>query len=79
MIRDMIISKCENVEIAKAVPCSLVTVRNIRLNLQVYGSTKAPPNGGGRKRSITPPMLDALRKYLRKRPGSYQYEIKDFL
>ena len=79
MIRDMIISKCENIEIAKAVPCSLVTVRHIRLNLQVYGSTKAPPNGGGQKRSITPPMLDALREYLQKRLGSYQYEMKDFL
>src|SRR5580704_9367556 len=79
MIRDMIISKCENVEIAKAVPCSLVTGRHLRLNLQGYGSTKAPPNGGGRKRSITPPMLDALREYLQKRPRSYQYEMKDFL
>jgi len=24
-------------------------------------------------------MLDTLREYLQKRPGSYQYEIKDFL
>ena len=79
MIRDMIISKCKNAEIAKAVPCSVVTVRNIRLNLHTYGSTKAPPNGGGRKRSITPPMLDALREYLQKRPGSHQDEMKIFL
>lgn len=79
MIRDMIISKCKNVEIAKAVPCSLVTVRHVRLNLRVYGSTKAPPNGGGRKRRISPSMLDALREYLQKKPGSYQYEMKDFL
>jgi len=79
MIRDMIISKCENVEIAEAVHCSRVTVQTRRKNLQVYGSTKAPPNGGGRKRSITPPMLDALSEYLQKRPGSYQYEMKDFL
>jgi transposase len=79
MIRNMIISKCKNVEIAKAVRCSRVTVRNIRLKLHVYGNTRAPPNGGGRKRSITPPMLDALRDYLQKRPGSYHYEMKDFL
>ncbi|KFZ04583.1 hypothetical protein V502_10041 [Pseudogymnoascus sp. VKM F-4520 (FW-2644)] len=64
MIRDMIVSKCDNVEIAKAAHCSRVTVRNIRLNLNVYGNTKAPPNGGGRKRSITPAMLDALRDIL---------------
>lgn len=79
MIRDMIVSKCDNVEIAKAAHWSRVTVRNIRLNLHVYGNTRAPPNGGGRKRSITPPMLDALRDYLQKRPGSYQYEMKNFL
>jgi transposase len=51
----------------------------VRLNLRIYGNTRAPPNGGGRKRSITPPMLDTLREYLQKRPGSYQYEMKDFL
>lgn len=79
MIRDMIISKFENVEIAKAVGCSPNTVRNVRLNLHVYGNTKAPPNGGGRKRSITPPMLDALREYLQEKPGSYQYEMANFL
>lgn len=78
-IRDMIVSKCDNVEIAKAAHCSRVTVRNIRLNLHVYGNTRAPQNGGGRKRSITPPMIDALRDYLQKRPGSYQYEMKDFI
>lgn len=79
MIHDMIVSKCDNVEIAKAAHCSSITVRNIRLNLYVYRNTRAPPNGGGRKRSITPSMLDALRDYLQKRPGSYQYEMKDFL
>jgi len=42
MIRDMIISKFENAEIAKAVGCGPNTVRNIRLNLYIYGSTKAP-------------------------------------
>ena len=48
MIRDMIISKFENVEIAKVVGCSPNTVRNIRLNLQClrYENTKAPLNGG---------------------------------
>jgi hypothetical protein len=71
MICDMIISKCKNIEIANAVRCSPVAVRNIRLNLYAYGSTKAPPNGGGRKRSITPSMLDALREYLQEKPGLY--------
>ena len=81
MIRDMILSKSfkNAVEIAKVAGCSPVTVRNIRLNLHVYGNTKAPPNGGGRKRSITPPMLDALREYLQEKPGSYQYEMVNFL
>lgn len=79
MTRDMALSKRDNVGIAKAAHCSRVTVRNIRLNLHVFGNTKAPPNGGGLKQSNTPPMLDALRDYLQKMPGSYQYEMKDFL
>jgi hypothetical protein len=79
MIRNMIISKCKNVKIAKAVRCSRVTVQNIRLKLHVYRNTRAFLNGGGQKRSITPPMLDALRDYLQKRLRLYHYKIKDFL
>ncbi len=41
--------------------------------------TKAPLDDGGRKRSITPPMLDALREHVREKPRSYQYEIVNFL
>jgi hypothetical protein len=69
MIRDMITSKFENVEIAKVIGYSPNTVRSIGLNAPFYRTTKAPLNGGGRKRSITPPMLVALREQLQEKPS----------
>jgi transposase len=80
LISDMIESKSHiDREIAKAVGCSTRTVRAIRRNLRCFGTPRAPPNGGGRKRSITPPMLDALCEHLEENPGSYQYEMVNFL
>lgn len=39
------------------------------------GYTKAPSNVGGRPRSITSSMLDALRKRLLEKPDLYQEEM----
>jgi hypothetical protein len=53
-------------------------IYRLKKNLRCFGSTKAPPNGVGRPRSITPPMLDALCKHLLDKPWLYQDEMVDF-
>jgi transposase len=79
-IRDMILSKSlTNDQIAQVAGCSERLVRAIRSNLRYFGTTKAPPNGVGRRRSITPPMLAALREHLLEKPELYQDEIVVFL
>jgi transposase len=66
-------------EIANAANCSARAVRRIRTNIHYYGTPRAPRNGGGRKRSITPPMLEALCEHLLEKPGLYQSEMILFL
>ena len=79
-IRDMIHSKSLNaVQMAKVAGCSDRSVRAIRSNLRYFGSTKAPSNGVGRPRSVTPPMLDALCEHLLEKPNLYQDEMAIFL
>ena len=78
-IRDMIFSKCTNATIARTACCSTRSVRKIRSNLRCFGSTKAPPNGVGRHKTITPPMLSALLKRLIEKPELYQDEMVVFL
>jgi hypothetical protein len=48
-------------------------------NHTTLGNTKAPSNGVGRPRSITPLMLDALCEYLLEKPGLYQDEMVLFV
>ena len=64
-IRDMTLSNCPPAEIADVVGCTERSVFAIQSNLRDFGSTKAPSNGVGRPRSITPPMLDAPRYYIK--------------
>ena len=78
-IRDMIISKFANATIARTVRCSTRSVQTIRSNLQCFGTTKAPPNRVGRRRTITPPILSALLEQLIKKPELYQDEMAIFL
>jgi transposase len=66
-------------EIAKVAGCNPRSIYRINNLLRCFGSTKAPLNGVGRPRSITPPMLDALCEHLLEKPGLYQYEMVDFL
>jgi hypothetical protein len=75
-IRDMTISKFANATIARTVRCSTRSVQNIRSNLRCFGTTKAPPNGVGRRRTITPSMLSALLDQLIE---LYQDEMATFL
>jgi transposase len=66
-------------EIAEVAGCHPRSIYRIKKNLRCFGSTKAPSNGVGRPRSITPLMLDALCKHLLEKPGLYQDEMVDFL
>ena len=55
-------------QIAEVAGCSTGAVKAISADLRRFGSTTAPPNHGGRSRSMTPPMLDALREHLLEKP-----------
>jgi transposase len=80
MIRDMIVTKkLTAAQIADAVRCSVGAVKYIRSNLRCFGAVKAPCNGGGRPRSITPPMLEALREHLLEKPDRYLDELVVFM
>jgi hypothetical protein len=75
----MVLSNCPPAEIANAIGCSERSVFAIKSNLRSFGFTKAHLNGVGRPRSITPPILDALYKYLLEKPSLYRDEIVLFL
>jgi transposase len=80
LIGDMLLSgRFNQSQIAKVARCTDRSVRAIATNIRLYGSTKAPPNRPGRRRRITPPMLDALRDCLAVKPGLYQNEMAVFL
>jgi hypothetical protein len=63
LIHDMIVSKSFTApQIAHAAGCSVRGVKRFRSNMRFFGTMKAPWNGGGCSRLITPSMLDALRE-----------------
>jgi len=55
--------------IANAASCSARSVRAVRSNICYFGIPKVSRNGGGRLRSIIPPMLNTLYKHLPEKPG----------
>lgn len=67
------------VQIAEAIPCSTRTIEAHRANLRVFGATTAPRNRGGRRRSITSYMLEAVLELLEEQDDLYLDEIADFL
>lgn len=75
--------KCDllltNAQIAEAANCSTRAIPRIRSNLRLFGSSKAPPNKGGRPRSISPIMLEALCDHLLEKPDLYLDEMAIFL
>ena len=80
LISDMLRSKSFKAYIiAEVAGCSTHSVYAIKSNIQLYGTTKAPPNDSGRPPSITPPMFDALYECLFEKPGLCQDEIVLFL
>src|SRR5580658_5709109 len=80
LIRDMIVSKSlKTDQMADIAGCSPRSVKAIRSNLRCFGTTRAPFNGGGHPRSITPSILDAFREYLLEKPDLYLDEMAIFL
>jgi transposase len=80
LIHDMIVDeKLKTRQMADVAECSERSIKAIRSNLHYFGTTKAPPNGGGRPRSITPPMLEALCEHLLEKPELYLEEMVVFL
>ena len=82
LIQNMIGSKShgealEDNKIARIVRCSARTVRHIRSNLLVFGSTSAPSNGAGRPKTISPHMLTALYDRLSVKDVSTPYLIEN--
>ena len=64
-IRDMIQAQSlTRSQMAEAAECSEQTIKNIRRNLRLFGSVRAPSNRIGRRRSVTPLMLEALCNHL---------------
>lgn len=64
---------------ADAAECSERTIKNIRRNLRLFGSVHAPPTRIGRRRTITPPMLEALCGHLLEKPGLFLDEMILFI
>jgi transposase len=75
-IRDMVLSKSLTAaQMADSTGCSTRSIKAIRSNLRYFGTTKAPSNGVGRSRCITPPVLEALCEYLLDKPERYLDEL----
>jgi transposase len=80
MIQDMLIDEeLTHAEMASAARCSERAIDRIISNMKSFGVTKAPPNGVGRPRRMTPVMLDALREHLIGKPELYLDEMVVFL
>ncbi|CEO58410.1 Putative TPR domain protein [Penicillium brasilianum] len=79
-IRDMIQSQSLTTsEIAEQAECSERTIKNIRRNLRLFGNVHAPTSRVGRRRTITPRILEALCDHLIEKPTLYLDEIAVFL
>ena len=62
-------------QIADVAGYSYDAVKNISLNLRCFGSTTAPPNGGGRPRTLGSSMLNVLCEHLLRKPTLYHDEM----
>jgi transposase len=79
-IHDMImINELTTSQMAEAAGCHPSTIRRLRSNMCLFGSVKAPPNKGGRPRSLTPVMIKVLCDHLLEKPHLYLDEMAIFL
>lgn len=70
MIRHMILSNSlTSSQMAEAAEFSKRSIINISNNIGRFGNVRAPPTRVGRRRSITPPMIQALCDHLLEKPG----------
>lgn len=80
LIRDMISSgELSTSQMTQAAGCSKRTILRTSSNTRLFGSIEAPPNKGGRLRSIMPGMLEALRDHLLEKPNLYLDEMATYL
>ena len=80
LIRGMLSDKSLSyAKIAARIPCSVNTVKRISANLECYGNTTAPRNGGGRPRRMTQQMLATLHAELKAKPSLLLDEMADLL
>jgi transposase len=80
LIRDMIESQSLGTsKMDEEAKCSQATIINIRSNLRQFGNVHAPPTRIGRKRTVTPLMIEALCENLSEKPGLYLDEMTIFL
>ncbi len=64
-------------QIAKALPCSTRTIEAHRANLRTFRTATVLRNRGGRRRSITTYMLEAVLELLGDQKDLYLDEIAD--
>jgi transposase len=80
LIHDMIVSGDLSArDMADVAGCSIRLIKHIRCNIRCFGTTKAPYNGVGRPRSVTPLMIQVLQEHLIEKPGLYLDETALFL
>lgn len=60
---------------AKAVEYTKRSIINISNNLRQFGNVGAPSTGVGRRRSITPPVIEVLCNRLLEKPRLYVDEM----
>lgn len=71
--------KLKQCVIAKHAPCTPHSASHINRNLLSYGCTTAPPNGGGRPRTTTDPVVETLCEYLVGKPNLLLKEMDVWL
>ena len=80
LIRDMIESQSLGTsKMAEEAECSQATIINICANLRQFRSVHAPSTRIGRKRTITPLMIEALCEHLPEKRRLYLDEMAVFL
>jgi hypothetical protein len=64
---------------AEEAECSKLTIINIRRNVRHFGSVHASLTRIGRRRTVTPLMMEALCDHLSAKPGLYLNKVIDRL
>lgn len=80
LIRDIIQSQMLTTsQMAEEVECSKLTIINIRRNVRHFRSVHAPLTRIGRRRTVTPLMMEVLCDHLYAKPGLHLDDVIDRL